>query len=155
MSDNHIVKILSCAPINKSAALAVGQAGCAEKYEDLGRDELIVLLQSMSMRAQMLKELLGLDTDTKQKNLRRRVKKYLHSPTLPKFAVEYVNLGQAIAEITRLITQQDYSRHARKVLGAIENEWKEHHPGAVWQGSLLVSPCGEVFSRAAVAGCSH
>jgi len=155
MSDNHIVKVLSCAPINKAAALAVGQAGCAEKYEDLSIEELVSLWQSLSVRARALRAHLGLDTDTKQKNLRRRVKKYPNSPTLPKFAVEYVNLGKTVAEISWLIAKKDYSRDARKALGAIEKEWKEHHPGAVWQGSLLVSPCGEVFSRAAVAGRHH
>jgi hypothetical protein len=148
MSENPILRVLASAPIDRKASIVASQKGCAEGDRDhLRIDELKSQLAVLQRRQSDLRDLLGVENKSQQKNLKVKVAKGLRHGRVP-VVQEYIRNGNAIQIISK--TLADINREDkewRKRLGAIENAWRAEHPGSIWDGRQLVAPNGETFSR--------
>lgn len=153
MRHNPIVRVLASVPVDRKAAMVAPQGRCSNVELVLDRDELLELIARTQRKQRLLKLILSIRTQSQHNNLVKRSRKGV-TGARPKRAVdEYLRLGASmqllmarVAHLNRIVSEP------RRLLGHAENEWKKAHPGCIWDGSKLVAPNGDTFSRSAAAG---
>jgi hypothetical protein len=152
-----IYQVLNSVPVNRQARIVTTQSGCSEYDTDLTREEMLELFERVARKHRLLKLVLRVHNETQHKNLKARHRMGLKSNYRPKRAIEeYLRLGSAMAILAAGMRRTSFKegREARQLLGAVENKWREEHPGCIWDGRQLVAPNGAVFSRSAMASQS-
>jgi hypothetical protein len=157
MSTHPLLAVLNSTPINRQARKVTSQAGCATVDVELSREELCEVFERLSRKHRLMKSMLRIKTKSQHKNVVSRHNKGQRSRSRPRrLTDEYVRVGLALQVINRRFAEIDrVGREGRQLLGAIENQWKAEHPGAIWDGRQLVAPNGATFSRVAAAQEMH
>lgn len=102
--EHYLQAVLTCAPLNGTAASVVSQKGCSTDSE-LSRAELVELINRLSRKQRLLKMVLRIDTKAKHANLVYKFNKGKRTYRFrddPRSVVEYVHVGR---EIQRLILE--------------------------------------------------
>ena len=117
--------LLAATPIDRTAAIVTGQAGCAGDIEQLPERDLVAMKERMERKHRLLKHVLGIRSKAQHKNLMYKWNKgipqfrQLHSRAF----VEYVCLGRQMQDVTRELAA---ARRARQFvaykLGAPVNQ---------------------------------
>lgn len=150
--NNEIVKVLNSVAIDKTARRVASQRGCESQFADLDRKELCRLLDRLKRKQRLIYAALGFKTKTQASNLKTRLKSGGRTRKFDgRLAAELIRVGENIDVFSRRLAEMPdhtgFSKAVRKQIGALENEWREQHPGAIWDGRQLVAPNGAVFSR--------
>lgn len=157
MPDHPLLAVLNSAPINRQARRVTSQANCATIDSDLSKEELQDVLDRLTRKHRLMKAVLKIKNKSQHKNVVDRHNKGIRSNFRPRrLTAEYVRVGMALQVIQQRFSELGrIGREPRRQLGAIENRWKDEHPGAIWDGRQLVAPNGAIFSRVAAAQEMH
>jgi hypothetical protein len=158
---NPIVRVLNSEPIDRVARRVTFQGGCSDIDGDLTRDELVYLWSRLERKLRLLKQVLRITSKAQHKNLIYAINSgRRHRPGVgmlrltanPRTALEYKRVGEEMQRLSRRLAElKQVDCAERKRIGALENAWKEAHPGWIWTGVLLVAPDGSTFRRAEAA----
>lgn len=157
--NNPILRVLNSTPINRQASFVVSQQGCALVDAEASRADLVFALSRLERKLRLMKSMLGVKNKTQHTNLMNRykagIKRQKGRPL--RLVKEYAATGSAMQLLNRRLQElrptQDTkeAKALRQQLGAVENAWRDEHPGCVWDGRQLRAPNGAIFSRAVVA----
>lgn len=116
-----IVRMLNSAPVNRQAAMAVSQTGCAEKEDLLSKKELVDLVKRLERKQRLLKHVLGIKTKSQHMNamykFNRRIGQFRHKDN-PRVFIEYKRVGE---DIQRLIRELQTLKKIRKFVADQSN----------------------------------
>jgi len=102
-----VIDIYHRTPINKTAALVTGQAGC-EPESDIGRDDIIYSIDRLQRKHRLIKRILGIEKKTQHTNLMYRYNKKGRTATghkNPRIVDEYVRIGIAMQEMQNRLVE--------------------------------------------------
>ncbi len=147
-----LIAVMNRTPIDRQASRVASQRNCAVVDLDLCRDDLVRSLDRLQRKMRLMKSVLKVATKCQHKNLLARHKNGRRGMKgrPARLVVEYANVGASIQSIMLQIHEMEIGpgRKLRKLIGAMENKWKDEHPGCIFDGQKLVAPNGAVFNRA-------
>lgn len=114
--------VLASRPVNSTARSVIGQRRCAEASEDMGRQELIELVNRLSRKQRLLKLVLGVKSKAQHANLIAALKgKHYGSGEFraygnPRAAVEYKRVGEEMQRLNRRISELNWEHKAERAL---------------------------------------
>lgn len=153
-----LLQVLNSAPINRTAKVVTSQKHCDAIYRDADKFEIRFAVHLLTRKMRLMKMVLKITTRSQHKNTIYRHSNlgYKSQRGVSRRLIgEYARVGQSIQILNKRLAEINSvakgEKELRQRLGAVENKWREAHPGCIWDGRKLVAPTGEVFSRAAAA----
>lgn len=113
--EHYLTRVLTCAPLNGTAASVVSQKGCATHDTELSRSEIVEIKTRLERKQRLLKLTLGIDNKAKHVNL---IYKFNQGRTTARFkaepraVVEYVRIGREVHRMNMELA--DRARELRK-----------------------------------------